>query len=491
MQLIPRVAAGLAALLLALPHGAACEGASTGEGLDGGVDVANPYCDPEADDDEDGIPNGVEGCFNDRDTDGDLWPDYLDYDSDNDGVPDSVEADWGLGGDVPVDTDGDGVPDYLDPDSDDDGVDDGREDRDHNGLLGECTDPCTPQTPGTCGYDRFCNPSRRVCVDDECLGVETDPLSPDTDGDGVPDSEELTAICWRSPESNRRRIEGVDLLIALPEGCIVQTPVAASATLTTFDCPDNGTELIAFLVVRATSGSTAAEESAAFVQELDGLTALGVSVTPSADGTELDTSWFVDAFGGVQLTLSAMALWNLGTLRNAVAEIVSGPISGPGLEPSGLDDTEFLLGLITLRADPLPCDSDATVAAMHVVALARATDVQTDSTPYHWLLDFAWGAAMEFVERVNEGENQECEIYPAATEIALHLAPIPSTLSVGVERINGGQTTVETLSRSSTSGYDYDHASKRLRLTSDVLGPDATRVVVGYRRFVHTLVPCD
>ncbi len=92
-----------------------------------------------ADDDSDGIVNGIDG-FGDQDNDG--TPNYLDLDSDNDGLldadegtedtdrdglmnfldadsdndtlPDNVE---GTG-----DTDGDGTPDYLDFDSDNDGV---------------------------------------------------------------------------------------------------------------------------------------------------------------------------------------------------------------------------------------------------------------------------------------------------------------------------------------------------------------------------------
>lgn len=63
------------------------------------------------DDDNDGIPDTVEGT-GDNDSDG--VANYLDRDSDNDGVFDSRET--------AVDTDGDTIPDYLDLDSDNDGV---------------------------------------------------------------------------------------------------------------------------------------------------------------------------------------------------------------------------------------------------------------------------------------------------------------------------------------------------------------------------------
>ncbi len=97
------------------------------------------------DDDNDGIPDTVEGV---SDTDGDGVPDARDRDSDNDGIPDVTEA-GGTDADgdgvidgftdanndglhdplaatpLPVpDTDGDGKPNYLDIDSDDDGITD-------------------------------------------------------------------------------------------------------------------------------------------------------------------------------------------------------------------------------------------------------------------------------------------------------------------------------------------------------------------------------
>ncbi|MFS4417967.1 gliding motility-associated C-terminal domain-containing protein [Maribacter sp. 2307ULW6-5] len=148
-----------------------------------------------------------------EDTDGDGIPDFQDLDSDNDGVPDVTEAGGtdvdgdgvidnftdedndGLADSVdPVgpttpgtpienpDTDGDGIPDVLDLDSDNDGIPDVTEaggtdangdgtidnftDEDNDGLA-DSVDPVGPTTPGT-------------------------PLeNPDTDGDGIPDFQDL------------------------------------------------------------------------------------------------------------------------------------------------------------------------------------------------------------------------------------------------------------------------------------------------------------
>ena len=54
------------------------------------------------------------------DYDGDLLPNYIDFDDDGDNVPTVTEL--GADPENPQDTDGDGIADYLDPDDDNDGV---------------------------------------------------------------------------------------------------------------------------------------------------------------------------------------------------------------------------------------------------------------------------------------------------------------------------------------------------------------------------------
>ena len=84
---------------------------------------ASVACDPQADTDEDCIPDGVEGCdeMPPRDTDGDGAPDYADTDADGDGIVDDIRGRRDLPG-HPRDNDNDGTPDFQDPDSDNDGV---------------------------------------------------------------------------------------------------------------------------------------------------------------------------------------------------------------------------------------------------------------------------------------------------------------------------------------------------------------------------------
>ncbi|MGF1558637.1 MAG: gliding motility-associated C-terminal domain-containing protein [Flavobacteriaceae bacterium] len=106
------------------------------------------------DDDNDGIPDTVEGG---GDTDGDGIPDWFDLDSDNDGIPDIVEA-----GGADADTDGDGEVDYPGFDSST------MIDANNNGLE-----------------DRFeTDPLEDLDSDDDGI---VNRLDLDSDNDGLPD----------------------------------------------------------------------------------------------------------------------------------------------------------------------------------------------------------------------------------------------------------------------------------------------------------------
>ena len=176
------------------------------------------------DDDNDGIPNIIEGLI---DTDMDGTNDYLDIDSDNDGIPDGMEetnipplsgldddsdlidnvidVDLTAGSDInangiddafePIDSDSDGSADHLDVDSDNDGVPDGLEadnvptltfsDADSDGVDDALDIDITggPDNNGN-GADDLLEPR-----DTESDGRQ-DYLDIDSDNDGILDSTE-------------------------------------------------------------------------------------------------------------------------------------------------------------------------------------------------------------------------------------------------------------------------------------------------------------
>jgi hypothetical protein len=215
----------------------------TAAGSDGAVDQAVDTCgckDPKADEDSDGIPDGVEGCC--VDTDGDTIPNSQDFDSDDDGIYDLIEA-GGKGSCTiwPCDTDGDGVPDYLDRDSDNDGLNDACEDTNGDGLLGCCVVNCIQPGgkqktdcvlskegcgPGqSCGATSFCTPATSLL----CSAGETDRLRKDTFGDGQPDKDRATAICrsdscgGTQPQLLRHKDSAGDWQLAARPGAVAWT----------------------------------------------------------------------------------------------------------------------------------------------------------------------------------------------------------------------------------------------------------------------------
>lgn len=171
---------------------------SDGDGLVDPEEIALGLDPNDADTDDDGLPDGLDGT---NDSDGDGLIDALDPDSDNDGIPDSVEA--GLTeatADPDTDTtspnfviDGDPAtttnPD--DADTDGDGLGDSLEDANGDGALdpGE-TDPANADTDG----DGLDDGVEDVSLDGIVDADETDPTLPDTDEDGIDDGVEVAGV---------------------------------------------------------------------------------------------------------------------------------------------------------------------------------------------------------------------------------------------------------------------------------------------------------
>ena len=155
-----------------------------------------------------------------KDFDGDMIPDYQDLDSDNDGINDVEEAggsdpdnDGHLGVGIPItngqgqaldvngnvipnsnppNSDGTGEPDYNDLDSDDDGILDVIEadfpDSDGDGVVGDGT-PTVDEDGLVVLFDEDGNP------------ITTTSNPTDTDGDGIPDFQDIDSDNDGDPDS--------------------------------------------------------------------------------------------------------------------------------------------------------------------------------------------------------------------------------------------------------------------------------------------------
>ena len=158
-----------------LPSGSDADG----DGLDDAYDTNDAAVNPTNGNTPSSFPN-LDGGTPERDwresidTDGDGIADDTDLDDDNDGIPDVVEG--------PGDTDGDGIPDRIDLDSDNDGITDviegGGSDPDNNGIIG------IGQVPPDADMDGLAD-----VVDPDNGG--TPLVIKDTDGDGQPDAQDL------------------------------------------------------------------------------------------------------------------------------------------------------------------------------------------------------------------------------------------------------------------------------------------------------------
>lgn len=204
-----------------------------------GAEVANATASAvDADSDDDGVADGLEGGDGGpwSDVDGDGLPALLDRDSDGDGLADGVEAGvqvrlrdtdgwrdhltFPTGGKVPLALPGGTLTDAWSADSDGDGLLDGEEDLDSDGVLDEGEpDPLSHDTDGDGlrdGLERggwggrtidAGNGTSALDVDSDGDGLadgaedvdrdgvldfgETDPVRYDSDGDGIHDGREV------------------------------------------------------------------------------------------------------------------------------------------------------------------------------------------------------------------------------------------------------------------------------------------------------------
>lgn len=411
----------IAALVFAASCGAPSR-AMPGDDAGPGDDAA-PACDPAADDDNDCIPNGVEGCGRTplRDTDGDGGADYIDGDSDNDGLLDEKEA--GASCEDPRDNDDDGTPDFQDSDSDNDGVSDGDEDRDGNGVIGTCTLQCTSSSQ--CPPDAYCSLSLDHagfghCVNLACAGGETDPHNPDTDGDDVPDNLEGTSICNPTSASNPfglKPIKYVDSMttaypmanwrLALDLNAVEGVPAIANPTMLnaayTFDMIDSNAQVAGFLASRSSSANSAVSEIGSLVLNLQSAPFI-TNVTVRASGTNTTSLDGFQTVLGATIELTTSTQLDVTKVREIVtAAALARPLADvtyPNPGWVGTSDTKFVVAVQSIRRAE-------ALQTLFVGGVARAVsaDDPARKTSFH-LNDFSNGTGIALS---GNGETIACE----------------------------------------------------------------------------------
>jgi hypothetical protein len=382
---------------------------------------ATPMCDPAADDDNDCIPNAIEGCQQTppADHDGDGGADYVDGDSDEDGILDKVE----VGAcDDPRDSDGDGTPDFQDDDSDNDGVGDKYEDRNGDGVIGSCSLPCVNTTQ--CPPQSHCSlpngGGSGVCVNLECLDGETDPHNQNTDGDGIPDGLEGTSICNPTTPMNPfglKPIKYVDSMataypmsnwrLARAVAAVEGVPAIANSTQLqaayTFDMIGPQAQVAGFLASRSASASSAAAEISTLVLNLEASSFIS-NVTVRASGTSTTSLDGFDTVLNASIEITTTAQIDVTKMREVVTAAALGrpltDVTFPNPGWVGTADSRFVVAVQSVRRA-----MELQTLFVGGVARAVSADDPLRTTSFH-LNDMSNGSGIALS---GNGEKVECE----------------------------------------------------------------------------------
>lgn len=419
-------------VLISLLTAASC-GPSGGKSVDAG---AFEDCVATEDSDGDCIANSVEGCGRKpiTDSDNDGSPDWLDADADDDGISDTVEAG---SCDNPRDTDGDGTPDYADRDSDNDGISDGNEDRNGDGVLGECTTMCTGQDQCNEEANETCviavGQSEGLCVGIECSNGETNPHNVDTDGDGVPDNDEGTFICNQADEENPfgiKQIRYVDaanlnmyttanwkvaLEISAQDGTpTIANPLAVESAYI-FDMAAAASEVAGFLATRGALSTLVTNESTGVNVSLDAIDTVS-QTTPRVSGANKISLDGFDTVLSAVIEVQTAGPTTVTELRAALLpKLLNRPtnqVTMPPVNWTGVLDNAFIVTYQTIhRADA------AQTLFMGAVVRKSDFDDRTRSSAL-FANDMSNGTG---VSVSGNGEAIECEEFyadvPAAADI--------------------------------------------------------------------------
>jgi hypothetical protein len=439
--------------------------------------INNSNCEnPEGDDDQDGIPNSVEGCGeNPLDSDNDGMPNYLDRDSDNDGITDGIEA--GSNPEYPKDSDGDGTPDYQDTDSDNDGIDDGDEDRNGDGKLGECVEFCPAGNE--------CHESQ-TCVDGECVLTvnnicsmgETDPLDSDTDGDGIPDNQEGSVICIGRSEDNAFGRKPVQFVTHSQNLFRIATELDASVWEVSFDTPPDAVSGIMNIDMEWLNAETAGFAVTRFPQKANleeevyhlATTVMSSISTTSSLRSSGTTKLSHDEFPvvvNIVLELNTDFELSVAEVRDMVSSSILGlspaDMSNPST-PYGAVGTSFILNMMVEKRPGNESNPEDIILALGGVALK-----DNYLNPAHQagfiLDDLANGSGLAEYTATYE---DECDGYYYIPNLKADIIwVIDESGSTGNERQKIADNTVQFFNNALNAGLDFRMGVIDMTLVSD------------------------
>ena len=194
--------------------------------LDTDSDGTGDAC--ENDTDNDGLPDGFDNCpfianTNQLNSDADLLGNVCDDDDDNDGVVDTADA-FPLDPAETIDTDNDGIGNNADSDDDNDGLSDIIEQ-----SIGTNTLLADSDLDGLSDYDEVNydgNPASYI------PGQDLNPLSEDSDGDGITDSNDPIPLTFNFADGDLAPLGNPDGIINVADKLIAIRLFSAALTAT-------------------------------------------------------------------------------------------------------------------------------------------------------------------------------------------------------------------------------------------------------------------
>jgi hypothetical protein len=434
---------------------------------DGGLRDSGGAPDPLGDADGDGIPNGIEELNGDwmyqpdsnetdwqnADTDGDGINDGAE-DANRDGIVDEGETDPRR-----ADTDGDGIDDGAeaeygtDPtnaDTDDDLLDDGVE----VNVTG--TNPLVPDSDG----DGLLDGDEDRDADGEIDPRETDPLTPDTDGDGVLDgAESLPLACARVTEPDTRTIESREgdwLLVVgagFGEAARYDEFAPDDRLLLGAHFANEAAGVYAFATSRAPTAGTSLEELDATLLGLRrGFVVRNVRIQPLI-------TW--DGFAGAtaEVTLRTATELTVAEARDRVAARVLGIFerdAAGSTGPAGAATRDFVATFTMVRR------SDERIVAVGGV---RAADATSDAAR-HAMADLSDGTNLA---QFGDALVRDCEPLPVTAEEfdVDFLFVVDDTASMLDDRETVANTATRFFTTLSTSLLNYRIAVVSTQLLND------------------------